>query len=115
MLNPLPKWVISRTASGDLGTWNGTAYAGEAAESVAKLKDEVDGDLVMTGCGELASALLNAELVDEVWLAVHPALGGPGNRPYADAAGLTMRRLDATGYQSGVIRLRYAPVPRAEA
>ena len=44
MLNPLPKFVASRTLQGTL-EWNATAIEGDAAEGVSRLKRELDGDL----------------------------------------------------------------------
>ena len=54
VLNPMPKYVASRGALGPLD-WNATAIEGDAVEGVRKLKAEYAGDLVMSGCGELAA------------------------------------------------------------
>src|ERR1700710_139642 len=42
MINPLPKYVGSKSVSGGLD-WNATLLEGEVEESIPKLKDEVDG------------------------------------------------------------------------
>ena len=42
VLNPMPKYVASRTLSGDLD-WNAHAIAGDAVDGVRRLKDEVAG------------------------------------------------------------------------
>jgi dihydrofolate reductase len=73
MLNPLPKFVASRTLRGPL-EWNATAIEGDAAEGVARVKDELEGDLLLIGCGELARHLLANGLVDELPLWLHPAV-----------------------------------------
>jgi hypothetical protein len=41
MVNPLPKYVGSRTLSGDL-EWNATLLAGDLEDSIPRLKNELD-------------------------------------------------------------------------
>lgn len=106
-INPMPKYAISRTVSGPQ-QWNGTAIAGDAAETVAKLKADVDGDLFLTGCGELACTLLEAGLVDQVDLWVHPTVWGKGTRAY-EGTKVPMRLLVSKPFDSGVTLLRYEP------
>lgn len=108
MLNSLPKFVASRTRRGALD-WNATVVEGDAVDGVARLKDELDDDLVLSGCGELARTLIAHGLVDELRFWVHPAVGGGGTRPYGGDA-ISMRLLDATAFDSGVTLLRYEPV-----
>ena len=81
LLNPMSKWVASRTLSGSLD-WNATAIEGDAAESVARLKQELDRDLILIGCGELARHLAANGLIDEYRLWLHPALWGEGTRAF---------------------------------
>ena len=107
LLNPLPKFVASRTLEGPL-EWNATLLEGDAADAVARLKDEHDGDLVLTGCGELARNLLGAGLIDELRFWLHPSVGGEGTRPY-EGERLRLRLLGSTTYDSGVTLLRYEP------
>ena len=52
LLNPMPKFVASRTLQEPL-TWNATLLKGELEDAVAKLKAERDGHLITNGCGEL--------------------------------------------------------------
>jgi dihydrofolate reductase len=108
MLNPMPKFVASRTLQGSLD-WNATAIEGDAAQGVSRLKDELDGDLFLIGCGELARHLLAERLVDEVRFWIHPSVWGEGARPYGGDK-LQLQLLDSTSYDSGVTLLRYEPV-----
>jgi dihydrofolate reductase len=108
VLNPLPKYVASRTLSGAL-EWNATAIEGDAVEGVRRLKAELDRDLVLSGCGELARELIQAGLVDELYFWVHPAVEGPGARPYEEAS-IPLRLLEAKAFDSGVTLLRYQPL-----
>ena len=107
LLNPMPKYVASRTLEAPLD-WNATLIEGDAADGVGRLKDELDGDLFLIGCGELARNLLAAGLVDEVRFWLHPAVWGEGTRPY-EGAQLRLRLLESTSYDSGVVLLRYEP------
>jgi dihydrofolate reductase len=108
ILNPMPKYVASRSALGPLD-WNATAIEGDAVEGVRKLKTEHAGDLVMSGCGELARELIQAGLVDELYFWVHPRIQGPGARPY-EAATVPVRLIEARQFDSGVTLLRYEPL-----
>jgi dihydrofolate reductase len=109
-LNPMRKYVASRTLQGQDPAlpWNATVIQGDAVDGVARLKSEVDGDLFMSGCGELARTLIDAGLVDELLFWVHPAIGGAGGRPY-EGATYDLQLLEATRFDSGVTLLRYAP------
>ena len=107
ILNPMPKYVASRTLSGDL-EWNAQVIEGDAVDGIRRLKDEVRGDLFLSGCGELACDLLEGGVVDELNLWVHPAIGGTGTRPF-EGITLSLTLVDVTGYDSGVVRQRYRP------
>jgi dihydrofolate reductase len=108
LLNPMPKFVASRTATGPL-EWNATLIEGDVADGVARLKEQLEGDLFLIGCGELARHLLAHSLVDEIRFWLHPAIQGEGARPF-EGATAPMRLLDVTSFDSGVTLLRYAPV-----
>ena len=106
----MPKYVASRTRSGQL-EWNGTVIEGDAADGVAKLKAELDGDLFLVGCGELARHLLAHGLVDEIQLWIHPTSWGQGGARPFEGETVKLQLLDTTAFDSGVARLRYAPLP----
>jgi dihydrofolate reductase len=108
LLNPLPKYVASRTLSGPLD-WNAALIEGDAAEGVSRLKQELDGDLVLVGCGELARNLVTHGLVDELRFWVHPVVWGQGER-LRSIETTKFQLLGSTSYDSGVTLLRYRPV-----
>jgi dihydrofolate reductase len=107
LINPMPKFVASRTLAEPL-VWNAALVDGDALEGVRRLKHEAKDDLVVIGCGEFARALADAELLDEAWFWIHPVVWGEGERPLGDAARLRMRLLDTERFDSGVTLLRYA-------
>jgi dihydrofolate reductase len=108
LLNPLPKFVASRTLQEPL-EWNATAIEGDAADGVSRLKSELEGDLLLIGCGELARHLLANGLVDELRFWVHPSVWGEGARPYQGDT-IRMRLLESRSFDSGVTLLRYEPL-----
>jgi dihydrofolate reductase len=111
LLNPMPKFVASRTLQEPLD-WNARLLEGDAAEAVRKLKDQHDGDLFLIGCGELAGHLLAEGLIDELRFWLHPAVQGAGARPFEGAEAVRLRFLDSTPYDSGVTLLRYEPADK---
>ena len=107
----MPKYIASRTLSGDLD-WNSQVIEGDAVEGIRRLKEDIAGDLFLSGCGELACGLLDGGVIDELNLWIHPAIGGAGTRPFeGTTSSLTL--LDVTGYDSGVVRQRYRPRSQA--
>jgi dihydrofolate reductase len=108
MINPMPKVVASRTLSEPL-EWNARLLQGELGEAVPRLKEELDGDLIMSGCGELAHNLLAEGLADELRFWVHPVVWGDGARPF-EGAKVRGRLLGSEAFDSGVTLLRYEPL-----
>jgi dihydrofolate reductase len=109
MVNALPKYVGSRTLSGDL-EWNATAL-GDVKDSIPQLKDDVDGDLFMHGSGEFAYALAQKGLVDEYEVYVNPLVWGEGNAHVLGDRGTVRLTLDdVKQFDSGVVLLTYLPV-----
>jgi dihydrofolate reductase len=110
LLNPLPKYVASRTLRGPL-EWNASLIDGDVITGVSQLKQEADGDLFLIGSGELARRLISENVVDEVRFWVDPAVWGEGARPYGGEP-IRLRLLESSSYDSGVTLLRYEPIPR---
>ena len=108
LINPMPKFVASRTLHGSLD-WNATVLDGEAPDAVQRLKRDLERDLILIGCGELARDLLSAGVIDELRFWVHPAVAGQDGRPLAGIEFVRLRTLGATTFDSGVILLRYEP------
>jgi dihydrofolate reductase len=109
LLNAMPKYVASRTLQEPL-EWNSTLIEGDVAEGVSRLKEELDGELFLTGCGELARHLLDAGLIDELIFGIHPAVAGSGARPFFESGAKTkLRLIESKAYDTGVTILRYEP------
>ena len=81
--NSMPKYVVSKTLTNP--EWENTrVLEGDMPDSVARLRDELDGDIVIHGSRQLAQGLLEADLVDELRLMVFPVVVGSGQRLFGD-------------------------------
>ena len=109
-MNSMRKYVASRTLSEPLD-WNATLLQGELADSVNNLKGKHHGNLIVTGAGELASDLMAAGLVDEVWFTVSPYLWATGPRIFDAIGAVRLELVATTTFPSGVVRLCYRPAP----
>src|SRR6187549_2226981 len=83
--NTMPKYVVS-TSLEDPEWSNSTVLKGDLAEEVAKLKQAHDGDVVVHGSAQLAQALLERDLVDELRLMVFPVVLGTGKRLFGETS-----------------------------
>jgi dihydrofolate reductase len=107
--NSMPKYVVSSTLRDPEWT-NTTVLEGDVKESVSKLKDEIDGNIVVHGSAQLAQTLLELDLVDEVRLMVTPMVLGAGKRLFGETSDKKTLRL--TSHQvvgDGVAILIYEP------
>lgn len=103
-----PKIVFSRTLD-EVG-WNSRLVRDGRIEEVARLRAEPGFDMEVGG-PTLASALIQAGLVDEYRLALHPVVLGGGTPFFPRLEDRRdLRLLEARTFQSGVIYLRYETV-----
>jgi dihydrofolate reductase len=79
-LNSVQKYVASTTLTEPLPWQNSTLLRGDAADAVARLKEELDENLVVFGSGVLVRSLMPGNLVDEFVLLIHPLVLGSGRR-----------------------------------
>jgi dihydrofolate reductase len=116
--NAMPKYVVSSTLT-DPEWNNSTVVGGDVAEGTAKLKQEVDGDIVVHGSVQLVQALLEHDLVDELRLMVYPVVLGAGKRLFDGTTDKKPFKLvDSKVVGDGVAILTYeraGTTPRAEA
>jgi dihydrofolate reductase len=104
--NSLPKYVVSTTLKD--ATWKGShIIRGKVAEEVAKLRSKHSGDIVVAGSAQLANALLDHDLVDELRLLVYPVLLGGGKRLFAGGMKKTLKLAETAKFGADVALLRY--------
>jgi dihydrofolate reductase len=106
-MNGMPKYVVSSTL--DRADWqNTTVLSGDPANSVAALKDEVDGVILVAGSATLVRALIEADLVDELRLMVFPVLLGEGKRLFPEGeAKHPLKLIEATTVGDGISLVKY--------
>jgi dihydrofolate reductase len=68
-LNSLPKFVVSSTLE-DPAWNNSTVLKGDVVTEVSKLKQELEGEIVVYASRQLARTLMEHDLVDELRLTV---------------------------------------------
>ncbi|MCX5322405.1 dihydrofolate reductase family protein [Streptomyces sp. NBC_00120] len=109
-LNALPKYVVSSTLV-DPEWNNSTVLDGEVVAAVSKLKQELDGDIVVYASRRLVRTLLEHGLADELRLIVHPVVLGAGERLFGETgAELSLRLLDTRTVGDGLAALTYGIV-----
>jgi len=83
--NNMPKYVVSSTMQEP--EWNNsTVLRGDLSAEVSKLRQELDGDIVIHGSAQLAQALAERDLVDEWRLMVFPVVLGSGKRLFGESS-----------------------------
>ena len=91
-LNGLPKYVVSATL--DSPRWsNATVLRGDAVTEVCRLRQELDGTVVVYASGQLVRTLVDHDLVDELRLMIYPAVIGAGEHLFAATSDPKLWRL----------------------
>jgi dihydrofolate reductase len=107
--NNMPKYVVSSTLAEP--EWNNsTVLNGDVVEEVGKLRQELDGDIVVHGSAMLVQALLEHDLVDQLRLMVFPVVLGSGKRLFGDTSDTKpLQLVDSKVVGDGVTILIYEP------
>ena len=82
-LNEMPKYVVSSTLE-DPDWNNSTVLAGDVVQEVSKLKEELDGGIVVPGSIRLVRTLMENDLVDQLRLMIYPVVLGAGERLFGE-------------------------------
>ena len=106
-LNSLPKYVVSSTLENP--DWNNsTVLKGDVVTEVTRLKQDVNGDIVVYGSFQLFHTLLDHDLVDELRLMVFPLVVGAGESLFGAKGGTKpMRLVDTRTVGDGLAFLSY--------
>jgi dihydrofolate reductase len=108
-INNTPKYVVSTTL--DETNWqNSTLIRGNLAEEIARLKQQPGKNIGVAGSPTLVESLLQADLLDELILMVHPVVVGRGKRLFKEGRPLKRLKLVRSKTTStGVSFLTYHP------
>lgn len=94
-LNALPKYVVSSTLVDPKWT-NSTVLKGDVVDQVSKLKQELEGKIVVYASYQLGRTLLEHDLVDELRVTVFPVALGTGERLFGETGDKKAMRLLGT-------------------
>ena len=108
-LNDMPKYVVSSTLK-DPNWNNSTVLAGDVMQEVSKLKEELDGEIVVAGSIRLVRTLMDNDLVDELRLMIYPVLLGAGERLFGETSDQRPVRLVETRTVDDLAYLTYEAV-----
>jgi len=92
-LNSLPKYVVSSALENPDAWNNSTVLKGDVMSEVSKLKQRVNGEIVVYASGRLMHTLMEHELVDELRLTIYPFVVGAGERLFGETGGIKRLRL----------------------
>jgi dihydrofolate reductase len=93
-LNSMPKYVVSSTLE-DPGWNNSTVIKGNVVNEVSKLKQKLEGEIVVYASRQLVHTLIEHDLVDELRLMIHPFVLGAGERLIGETSDKVPLRLVA--------------------
>jgi dihydrofolate reductase len=111
-LNGLPKYVVSSTL--EAPAWNNTTVLkGDVIDEVSKLKQEIDGEIVVAASFQLWHTLIEHDLVDELRLMIYPVVLGAGERLFGEISDKKPMRLVSTRTVDDLAFLTYETVREA--
>jgi dihydrofolate reductase len=111
-INDVTKYVVSKTMK--KSDWKNTVFLKSLAD-IEKLKNSEGSDIQVHGSGELIQLLLNNDLVDELWLKIHPLTLGKGKKLFDNGtipAAFTLTESLVT--PTGVIIANYKPAGKVK-
>ncbi len=111
-MNSMPKYVVSSTLEDP--KWNNTTVIkDDVMTEVSKLKQELNGEIVVAGSIQLVRTLIAHDLVDEVRLMVYPVVLGAGVQLFGETSDTLPIRLVTTEAIGDLAHLSYEVVQDA--
>jgi dihydrofolate reductase len=109
----MPKYVVSSTLE-DPEWNNSTVLKGDVVTEVSKLKQELNGEIVVPASYQLGRTLIEHALVDELRLVIFPVVLGAGERLFGEINNKKpMRLIEAKTIGDDLAFLKYELVPQA--
>ncbi|HEU5346388.1 MAG TPA: dihydrofolate reductase family protein [Ktedonobacterales bacterium] len=106
-INAATKYVASTTMTSH--DWQPSVFlSGDIAEHVRTLKRQPGPDLHVYGSGNLLQTLFKADVVDALWLMIHPLTLGEGKRLFAEGTiPAAFKVTESTVSPTGIIFVHY--------
>ena len=111
-INDVTKYVMSTTR--EKSDWENSVFVSSLAD-IKKLRNSEGADIQVWGSSQLIQLLLKNDLVDELWLMIHPLTLGEGKKLFTDGpipAAFTLA--ESTVATSGVIIANYKRAGKVE-
>jgi dihydrofolate reductase len=110
-LRTIPKFVVSSTLEQATEWANSTVLKGDVVDEVSKLKQNVEGDILVYASSRLVQTLMEHDLIDELRLMIHPFVLGTGERLFRQTSDKKpMRRVGIRAIGDSIALLTYQPV-----
>lgn len=108
-LNNVPKYVVFSTLK--VAKWgNSTIIKENVVEEIIRLKQQPPQEIQIEGNATLVQPLMDAHLIDEYKLLIHPILMGSGKRFFKDGRVPTrLKQIKTKTFDLGVVLLRSKP------
>jgi len=116
-INKTPKYVVSTTLDAvQWGEWESpTLINGNLEEEITRLKQQPGRNIGVSGSPTLVRSLLEADLLDELKLMIHPVVVGSGKRLFEDGTDLKkLELIDSKITSTGVVIVTYRPLDRGK-
>jgi dihydrofolate reductase len=112
-LNSMPKYVVSSTLEDPV--WNNSTVLGrDVVKEVSKLKQELEGEIVVAASFRLVHTLIEHDLVDQLRLIVYPVVLGAGERLFGELSDKKpVRLIDTRTIGDGLAHLTYELIREA--
>lgn len=104
-INEITKYVVSKTMK--KSGWQNTVFLTSVAD-IEKLKKSEGPDLKIWGSSKLVQLLMKHDLVDELWLNIHPVFLGKGKKLFDnEAVPAAFELVESHATPRGVIMANY--------
>jgi dihydrofolate reductase len=109
-LNSMPKYIVSSTVEDP--DWNNSAVLkGDVVNEVSKLKQELNGEILVVASFQLVRTLMEHDLVDELRLKIYPVVLGAGERLFGETSDKKhVRLVNTQTIDDDVAFVTYEPV-----
>jgi dihydrofolate reductase len=109
-INDVKKYVVSSSIKDQetvASTWKNSVLL-KTVDDIKKLKNSEGTDIQVHGSSKMIQTLLKHNLVDELWLLIHPLTLGTGNKIFEDGAvPAAFKLVECTATPGGVIAAHY--------
>jgi class 3 adenylate cyclase/dihydrofolate reductase len=112
-VNRIPKYVVSTSLR--KSDWYNTSFINaNVVDEVTKLKQQLDGDILIYGSADLVNSLMPHDLIDEYRLMFFPIVLGSGKHLFREESDIShLQLVETRTFSSGVVLLTYHPSAEA--